>query len=346
MSKHYEMFWDCASCGTKKLLGVTHRHCPNCGKAQDEEKRYFPKPNEEIEIKNHIYYGIDWDCQYCSTPNSLNAKNCINCGAGADGTKPVVRVHERQPKNHNTTRPQTPTNSAYNTQPAPKNKSNALAIAIGIFFFIFIAFIVAGLTIKNEETTFIQSKSWQRTIDIQKYTAQVDSDWCSSKPVDAYKIHKTREIRDYKQVENGQSCSTSNVDKGDGSYAKQTTCVKNYKSVPIYDDRCHYTIDRWSYSHSLVSQGDHQRTPYWHEVGQLTNNALNRLGNERLSTRQEKYTVYFQNSNKQEKTKVWQCTFNESVWQNYQINKEFKIKVNMFGIADCSSLQNSVLASQ
>ena len=27
----YEMLWDCAFCGTQKLLGLQHRHCPSCG---------------------------------------------------------------------------------------------------------------------------------------------------------------------------------------------------------------------------------------------------------------------------------------------------------------------------
>ena len=44
--KSYEMFWDCEYCGSSKLLGITHRHCPNCGAPQDPEKRYFP-PDEE-----------------------------------------------------------------------------------------------------------------------------------------------------------------------------------------------------------------------------------------------------------------------------------------------------------
>ena len=38
----YEMLWDCPHCDTKKNLGVTHRHCPNCGAPQDASKRYFP----------------------------------------------------------------------------------------------------------------------------------------------------------------------------------------------------------------------------------------------------------------------------------------------------------------
>ena len=27
----YEMLWDCGYCGHKKLLGLTHRFCANCG---------------------------------------------------------------------------------------------------------------------------------------------------------------------------------------------------------------------------------------------------------------------------------------------------------------------------
>src|SRR5688572_28230933 len=38
----FQMLWDCRFCGTSKLLGLDHRHCPNCGAAQDPEWRYFP----------------------------------------------------------------------------------------------------------------------------------------------------------------------------------------------------------------------------------------------------------------------------------------------------------------
>jgi hypothetical protein len=31
----YEMFWDCGFCGTTRLLGKTHRHCPGCGWSLD-----------------------------------------------------------------------------------------------------------------------------------------------------------------------------------------------------------------------------------------------------------------------------------------------------------------------
>ena len=48
------MLWDCESCGTKKLLGVAHRHCPNCGAVQDEERRYFPAMDEAVGTADDI----------------------------------------------------------------------------------------------------------------------------------------------------------------------------------------------------------------------------------------------------------------------------------------------------
>ena len=48
----YQMLWDCKFCGTQKLLGVTHRHCPNCGAAQDPERRYFPAEADMVALEN------------------------------------------------------------------------------------------------------------------------------------------------------------------------------------------------------------------------------------------------------------------------------------------------------
>ena len=42
----YQMLWDCSYCDSKKLLGITHRHCPGCGAPQDPSKRYYPKDDE------------------------------------------------------------------------------------------------------------------------------------------------------------------------------------------------------------------------------------------------------------------------------------------------------------
>ena len=58
----YEMLWDCPCCSTPKLLGITHRHCPNCGAPQDATKRYFPPAGEEVAVENHPFQGKDKVC--------------------------------------------------------------------------------------------------------------------------------------------------------------------------------------------------------------------------------------------------------------------------------------------
>ena len=55
----YEMLWDCGQCGTKGLLGLTHRHCPSCGAAQDPTRRYYPEAGAEVAADAHPYQGKD-----------------------------------------------------------------------------------------------------------------------------------------------------------------------------------------------------------------------------------------------------------------------------------------------
>lgn len=87
----FQMLWDCPSCGSKGLLGVDHRHCPNCGAVQEENLRYFPAPGQRVATarKNQ---GPDVECQFCGTPCGGADNNCMNCGAPLKDAK---KVHVR-----------------------------------------------------------------------------------------------------------------------------------------------------------------------------------------------------------------------------------------------------------
>ena len=85
--KTYEMMWDCEYCNTPKLLGKTHRFCPNCGAPQNPEKRYFPPENEKVAVEDHQFVGADLHCPACSFANSRTANNCGNCGSPLAGGK-------------------------------------------------------------------------------------------------------------------------------------------------------------------------------------------------------------------------------------------------------------------
>jgi hypothetical protein len=76
----YQMLWDCPACGTRKLLGVDHRHCPNCGSPQEENLRYFPSKADRVATE---FRGSepDWECRHCGTPAGSEASFCPGCGA-------------------------------------------------------------------------------------------------------------------------------------------------------------------------------------------------------------------------------------------------------------------------
>ncbi len=90
----YQMLWDCPSCGTCKLLGLTHRFCPNCGAPQDPTLRYFPPQDEAIAVEDHPLVGPDWRCSGCDAPNHARATFCGACGAPRSGDRPVALRHD------------------------------------------------------------------------------------------------------------------------------------------------------------------------------------------------------------------------------------------------------------
>src|SRR5713226_6822330 len=85
----FQMLWDCRFCGTKKLLAVDMRHCPNCGAAQDPQWRYFPSDADKKTLSDlhYKYAGVDIICPFCGQPNSAAAKFCKDCGGDLTNAK-------------------------------------------------------------------------------------------------------------------------------------------------------------------------------------------------------------------------------------------------------------------
>lgn len=349
-TKNYQMFWDCGHCGTKKLLGVSHRHCPNCGAAQDETKRYFPPDGEEVELHNHIYYGIDWDCAYCSTPNSKNSHNCVNCGGGKDGTKNVKLVGE--PYQEETTSYQTSTSTPQEkleikrtvlyerpSTPVKEKNSSSLWIILGVSLFaLFIGFLIYGFNSKTDHTLTVASKTWSRSIDIEEYRAIHDTDWCSSMPSDGYNVSSFRDVRSHRDVADGQECHTEKRDRGDGSYSSQRVCHTKYRREPVYDNRCSYTVNRWRFSNSVLARGDDKTTPYDPDVSMYRNYSQH-LGSKRVGSKSESYNIdfFYVDSNK---NKMASCSYSQQRWNNFNVNSQHHGQVRMIGGLICNEITN------
>ena len=331
---YYEMLWDCTQCSTRGLLGNSHRHCPTCGVAQDPGKRYFPKEGEEVEAKNHEFVGADWSCAYCSSPNSAAAAHCTNCGAGQDGSKPVALISDTEKK--------------VVRQPESAARSNAPTGSIAGVGWVFGALVLAviGLvflfTSTTETSVTVAQRNWVRTIQIEQMARVADSAWCDNLPGDAYGVSRSREQRSTREVPDGQTCHDERIDKGDGTFVKHRECTPRYRSVPVYDDRCRYQVNRWRSVRTLKADTQNALMPVWPAVSDQNANfvgagvggGMGALGSEREGPRREDYVLTLASGGK-----TWTCNVPEAVWSKYQEGAKTPLKVHLTGGADCDSLK-------
>lgn len=296
----FEMWWDCAHCDTAGLLGKSNRFCPNCGAQQDAASRYFPPAGKE-QAANHEYDGADKACPACNTPNGAKSHNCRSCGSPLDGAAEVARVADQS--------------SAQPKKGAKKQKGNPYAkpptwkvVAIVSSVVGVLLLLCCGLLMwTKEEQVTVTAHRWERSIDIEQYSAERDSDWCDATPSGAYNISRSREQRGSHQVPDGETCSTRNVDRGDGTFERRQECRTKYRDVPDYDYRCRYTIDRWVVKRA-EKLADTGLNPAWPVVTGLRTGTS--LGSEREGQRHEKYQLLLKSA----EGKDYDCSLPQEKW--------------------------------
>lgn len=318
----YEMLWNCPACGTEKLLGKTHRYCPNCGSPQDPASRYFPTEQDAVAVKDHVYTGVDWQCSGCDTPNSSVAEFCISCGSPKSGDKKVNLVGEDE--------------KTEKAPSAPTAKKGGSKLALGCGLLVIVAvlggitLLVASLLMKKEVDLTVSGHSWTRTIEIEEIQAKSESSWCDETPQNAYSITKTKEKRSEDQVADGEICTKKNKDQGDGTFKQIEECKTKYKSVPVYDEKCHYKINKWDTLKVLENKGSALTpAPSWPNLPSLKSG--NSLGSQKKGDSAEHYYVHFKGE------KAYSCDFSESTWASYKVGAKVKGKVGLTGL-DCKSL--------
>lgn len=317
----YEMFWDCDACGTTKLLGKTHRHCPNCGSVQDPAARYFPAEHEKVLVRDHVFHGVDWSCERCDTPNSAAASHCTNCGDARDGSESDVK---RRRSVHAGTQSGKLEDEGFESS-GPSAEALELEddlsqlqggnrkVQWALFAAIAIALVLGSCCIFSifwtEPTTVtVTDHTWQRDILIERLSARQDGAWCDSMPSDAYGVSRSRQQRSTRSIPDGESCGTVNVDNGDGTFSTRTECHTTYREEPVYDDYCDYTVDRWGHDHTNTSKGQGlDDPPYWPSYSVSD---CGSLGCTRVGARRESYYVHFVDADDTPQ----QCDFDQKQW--------------------------------
>jgi hypothetical protein len=321
----FEMLWDCGHCDTKNLLGKTNRFCPVCGSQQDPKRRRFPEPGQEV-AANTEFDGADRSCEHCQTPNGAKAAHCRHCGAPMEGAGQVKRLAD-QLNGQSVEAPKTPAAAP------PPQKKKLWPFLLGGAAVLFCGFCgVAALWTKPSKAT-VSGHTWERVIDVEKFGPVNDSEWCDSLPSGAYDVSRTKKQRSTNKVPDGETCSTRNVDRGDGTFERKQECKPKYKEEPVYADHCSFKIDKWAKSRSLTAKGSLSDAPAWPSLSGLRTGAS--VGSEREGAHHETYTVSF----KGPKGEAWSCDFNEGKWRGLSEGASLDVKVRMIGGGlDCGSV--------
>ncbi|HVY28445.1 MAG TPA: zinc ribbon domain-containing protein [Polyangiaceae bacterium] len=319
----YEMLWDCRYCGTRKLLGLTHRHCPGCGAPQDPNARYFPDDSEKVAVQNHEFVGADIACRYCGCASSKRAHHCGRCGAPlAEGSAVISQTSPGlvQPL-VGSSAPQPP------ARPAWKLWVPALALVL-------VSVTAVAVLWKKDRTFVVAQRSWQRSVSVERFGAVRETAWCSELPAGAREMTRHREQHGTHQVPDGEDCRTQKKDRGDGTFKEEQVCTPKHKDEPVYEDKCSYELVKWTQQRQEKAEGDQATAPRWPAVT-LARSGCSDIGCEREGTRSERYSVTFRDDTGES----YHCDFPETTWEKLGQGKRYPGKLRaLVGTLDCGSL--------
>lgn len=351
--KRYEMLWDCPGCGTEKLLGITHRHCPNCGNVQDPKRRYFPPEGSEIAVENHPWQGADRVCPGCDTPNAAKAGFCVNCGSPMDGAKEAARRDDKRAGEADSAsaatqeaeakrqaerkRQQEAQDRASGAAPPPEKKGGMSLLLLAAAGIALLACLGIGVALlwKQDAAIVVTGHSWERTIAVETLKNVEKTGWQDEIPAGAALGACREEQRSTKKVEDGQECETKKKDKGDGSFEKVEECHPKYKEEPVYGQKCNYSITEWTVTDTAKAAGKGTNpAPAWPTPAIA--NPGDCVGCQREGKRSESYTLHVLDDKQQSRT----CTVGGRQWSVIPLNSRWKAQSGVLTSAlDCSSLK-------
>jgi hypothetical protein len=331
----YEMLWECAYCGTRGLLGKTHRFCPRCGAPQDPGRRYFPSDEEKVAVHDHVYVGADRTCRACGSAMSAKAVHCTQCGAPMEGASEVRRVDEAPaPTAAEAVQGETvPAEPVADTESPPRRRGRGCAVVLGIMG-VLLLLLITALCWKKPAQAELVGHGWERSIAIEAFGPVRDSAWCDNMPSGAYGVSRTREVRRTEQIPNGEDCVTRRTDQGDGTFRERRECTPRYREKDIYDDRCSFSIDRWTTARTAAASGSGlSPAPAWPVVSLRTGTCR---GCEREGGRRESYRVDFRTG----EGRAFSCTFPEASWRSMAEGSRWNLDVGAItGLPFCGSLK-------
>lgn len=172
---------------------------------------------------------------------------------------------------------------------------------------VFVAVLVVFLvTYRSEANATVVSRSWSRSIDIQRYQTVQESDW--EVPAGGRETREYSALHHYDHIYTGSTCT-----------GKPEVCTSNYIDVPVYRTKYDYDIDRWITVRTPELHGVGTEAT-WPDVSDLKDGTA--LGSERAGTRYSKYTVGF--------TQGYALDVTEGRWRSYPPGQRVTLILNIF----------------
>jgi hypothetical protein len=189
-----------------------------------------------------------------------------------------------------------------------------------------IATVTALLLWSRPTELTVETHSWKRSVDVQRYEAVSTGSWCDSMPSDAYSVRRSEKVREVNKIPDGEECyedcSTSNSDNGDGTFSQgtqcNTVCRTTYREEKVYDTWCDYTVDRWIKvdSHHLTGDGL-LPSPSW-PTPSVTGCAS--LGCTRTGNKRGTYAVHLRDSDGRSGT----CNYDQDQWVEMPVGARYE----------------------
>src|SRR5690606_3417806 len=166
----------------------------------------------------------------CSSLNVADAEFCTRCGAPQSAAAQVKAQAAREANTlAGVQRFQTEDLDArqmaekyphLKPKAAASQRPKWLMPVIGAVVLGVIAFALFAIFAKRDETGFVSALNWERTIDIERFVAVQNSQICPA-PADAYNVSSRYEQVGSRQVPDGETCSSRQVDQGDGTFRQE-----------------------------------------------------------------------------------------------------------------------------
>lgn len=119
------------------------------------------------------------------------------------------------------------------------------------------------------------------------------------------------------------------VDKKDGTFEELKKCKPKYRSEPVEDDKCRYTVQRWKEIDRVQLTGTGLAAT-WPSQNVPPPTAMQTIGARRAGKRTEKLILDFGKQS---------CEVKDAAWRKYTDNASYKVEVRArSGDVVCDSL--------